>query len=83
MVLYKVTVLSGRLVITSTKPSPFKSTKRVPIFLWLFLAFPNLNNDGLDDIIKALANVTTTYINQGNSWKVSNNYALPKRSPLT
>ncbi|CAC9540987.1 hypothetical protein, partial [uncultured Gammaproteobacteria bacterium] len=38
----------------------------------------DVNNDGLDDIIKALANVTTTYINQGNSWKVSNNYALPK-----
>jgi hypothetical protein len=32
----------------------------------------------LDDIIKALGDVTTTYINQGNSWKVSNNYALPK-----
>jgi hypothetical protein len=30
----------------------------------------DVNNDGLDDIIKALANVTTTYINQGNSWKV-------------
>ncbi|CAB5503921.1 hypothetical protein AZO1586I_1206, partial [Bathymodiolus thermophilus thioautotrophic gill symbiont] len=28
----------------------------------------DVNNDGLDDIIKALGDVTTTYINQGNSW---------------
>ncbi|VVH64137.1 hypothetical protein BSPLISOX_2012, partial [uncultured Gammaproteobacteria bacterium] len=38
----------------------------------------DINNDGLDDIIKASGDVTATYINQGNSWKLSNNYALPK-----
>jgi hypothetical protein len=28
----------------------------------------DINNDGLDDIIKASGDVTATYINQGNSW---------------
>ncbi|OIR25073.1 FG-GAP-like repeat-containing protein, partial [Bathymodiolus thermophilus thioautotrophic gill symbiont] len=38
----------------------------------------DINNDGLSDIIKAHDNTRTTYINQGNSWQSSSNYALPK-----
>jgi hypothetical protein len=54
----------GRLVTTSTKPSPFKSTKRVPVFLWLLLAVAaevsisnspakllDINGDGLVDML--------------------------------
>ncbi|OIR25076.1 FG-GAP-like repeat-containing protein, partial [Bathymodiolus thermophilus thioautotrophic gill symbiont] len=38
----------------------------------------DINNDGLSDIIKAHDNIRTTYINQGNGWQSSSNYALPK-----